>query len=432
MTVNDAMTGAYGTSPFADLSEYAPPTVRVPFGKIYSEIHPTDARAVEVFVAPNHVNLIPNPACRVVDDGWNYSGFNDPFTIPYDWTFVSSTDVDNKNSLDSIINRTTSAVTPDPATVSAYLNGQIVYVSGVDVWLEVDDTATLTVAQASAEGLSISGDTAGFKTYDTSFTQVYLDEESWVGQAIHTVGVGTVHYEDQNHGLIYVGPTDQGMMPTGLVRSTDWWEPAKATAEYTFSVYAKGNENTFVQLSMYGFRPKDPAGEDISPEDTPYVWAHSPAYRMNSIDDEYDRFSVRTTSRLDDISEGTTSFADCWWVKVEVTVSKDIDSIAPEAWLSAFMLDSTESAGPYFDGDMEEEGRDDFFWVSPVESSDPAAEQRPWFSAYYCDRLVRTAWLYGNVYQVVPANRPVHVYFHDRSHPYNPESPAFTDAPTWV
>jgi hypothetical protein len=121
---------------------------------------------------------------------------------------------------------------------------------------------------------------------------------------------------------------------------------------------------------------------------------------------------------MSDISSGTSDFSGCWWVEAEVKVMR-VDDYAPSnpnLILSSFMLDTSE--GPladYFDGDMNEGGlRDDFLWFDDGYGK---------YSVYYYERLERTRWLYHHLYNAVPVNRPVHIYYMNRNHPWPPDGP---------
>ena len=312
-------TGSVGSNPYADVAEHLP-IRRVPrIGRVYGDVHPTDARAVEIFLTPPHYNFIPNPSCRVDDTGW------------------------------------------------------------------VADGPT-----------------------------VRLDVESWSGQGLTLTGEGVLHYEDAG-GLVFVGPTDAGKRPTGAIRTTDWWEPTRAGNEYTFSVFAKGTD-AMIQLSMYGYEPEDLDAGVVTPTAEPKAQVHSGFFQLN--DEEWERFFIKTTSRLEANNPDADTFGGCWWIKVEVEVVRDYGANPndPEVLLSSFMLDASEGTlCDYFDGGMDEEAvRDDFLWLGAPNES---------ISVYYYDRLVRTHWLWRNLYTVVPANRPIHIYFHDRAHPWHPDSP---------
>ena len=200
---------------------------------------------------------------------------------------------------------------------------------------------------------------------------------------------------------VYVGPSDNEKSAPD-----DWYEPSRSGSEYAFSLYAKGSAD--IQLSMYGYLPD----EDGNAKSDHAAEVHSPFYPTES---NWSRHSVMTTARLDDISGGIPEFAGCWWIDVEVETNGPVI-------LSAFMLDPSE--GPlceYFDGSLDDtyHERDDFIWLGDPDDS---------ISAYYPERLQRIHWLWKHIYMVTPVNRPVQMYFHDRSNPWEPDSPAVRSA----
>lgn len=305
----DVSEGPVGTAPYADATEHiqwTPPTVS-PI--TYPQFHPTDARAVEIYLEPSHINLIPNPSFRTNAQGW----------------------------------------TVDPGLV--------------------------------------------------------LRQDSWVGQSVEFNSEG--HIE---HDKIWIGPEN---LVTG--GDTDWIESILNGDEYTVSVWAKGS-SARLRVSLYGYKPKEYGVPVAVPEDTPSAQVHSPRVLVNAND--WERVYVKTTSRLADISGGTTDFRQCWWIVPYVEVSRDSLRASPRVLLSSFLLDTTE--GPlcdYFDGDMSEDGvRDDYIWLKDRDGN-------PRFSAYYPLRVERSRWLYNHMYDVVPVNRPVAIYYHDRANAWNPTGP---------
>jgi hypothetical protein len=220
--------------------------------------------------------------------------------------------------------------------------------------------------------------------------------DAWTGRGLRVVSPATLRQR------IYVGPTDAERSAPD-----DWFEPSRGGSEYAFSLYAKGTAD--IQLSMYGYRPNEDG--NLDPDYVAEV--HSPFYPTMS---EWTRHSVLTTSRLDDISGGIPEFAGCWWIDVEV------ETLMGSAVLSAFMLDSSE--GPlceYFDGSLDDahHERDDFIWLGDPDDA---------VSAYYPERLQRVHWLWKHLYMVAPVNRPIQIYFHDRAHPWQPDSAAVRSA----
>lgn len=295
--------GAVGTGPYGDGTEHVPWTIPPTAPIVYPEFHPTDARAVEIFLEPLHYNLILNPSLRTSAQGWSA-------------------------------------------------------------------TPALT-----------------------------LDDDSWVGRSLRVTTAGQAQYEP-----IYVGPVQVG--------ADDWYEPGMGGTEYTFSLFAKGTD-AYLRLSLFGYPPS--SYEDSIPTMAAehIVEVHSPQVLVNT--DDWERFYVKTTSRMADISGGTTDFAGCWWVVPRVEI---IPYGSPDVLLSSFLVDPTE--GPlcdYFDGDMAEGGvRDDYIWLKDLSG-------KPRFSAYYPQRVERCRWLYTHLYDAVPVNRPVHIYYHDRANAWDPEGP---------
>ena len=201
----------------------------------------------------------------------------------------------------------------------------------------------------------------------------------------------------------------------------DWYSPKRSGAEYTFSVYAKGVD-TRIQLQLDGYRPKD--WDDISQgmEDQPHAQAISPYITVS--DEDWERYYVKTSSRMADISGGTTDFVGCWWIVPRIiTVEEDMfDVDQPHVQLSSFMIDPTE--GPvcdFFDGDMHEPGQDDFIWIYDKPPGTP--NRTALFSAYYYERQSRCHWMHKHLYEAVPVNRPVHIYYYDRNNPWDDNGP---------
>ena len=248
-----------------------------------------------------------------------------------------------------------------------------------------------------------------FRTDATGWTVdpgLILRQDSWVGQSVEFNSPGHIQ-----HDKIWVGPEYLDLSGDRL----NWPEVWKTRLEYTVSLWAKGSQAR-LRVSLYGYRPKVYGVPNPVPEDTPSVQVHSPRVLVTSND--WERVWVKTTSRLSDISGGTSDFSQCWWVVPYVEVSADSLRASPYVLLSSFLLDPTE--GPlcdYFDGDMSEGGaRDDFIWLR-----DRAGDVR--FSAYYPQRVERCRWLYNHMHDVIPVNRPVHVYYHDRANPWDPGGP---------
>jgi hypothetical protein len=222
--------------------------------------------------------------------------------------------------------------------------------------------------------------------------------DSWVGQSLQPNKPGTISR------VVYVGPSEPTL--TGM----DWYEPGRGGSEYTFSCFAKGSYG-LVQMSMYGYEPLDAANGQYGPKAAPKAEVHSPFFLVA---DDWERKFVKTTSRLDDISGRIPQFSGCWWIRVEIEVTQEAGN-QPDVLLSAFMLDPSE--GPlcdYFDGSLDDHHeRDDFLWLGSPDDS---------VSVYYPERLDRVTWLWRNIYLVAPANRPVAIYFHDRAHPWDPDT----------
>ena len=299
MTVSTG-DGPIGTSPYGDIAEHIPytPPPRLPI--VHLPFHPTDARAIEIFLDPNHYNLIPNPSFRIDMDGW--------------------------------VN----------------------------------------------QGLTAN-----------------LDADAWVGQGLMTEGEGRLYYA-KGFPLSVALPGDD-----------EFYESTRSWSEYTFSVFAKG-QDARVQLSLHGYRP-DENDPDL-PEADPSVVVHSPLMSVSS--EDWERLVMKTSSRLADISAGTSEdFFYCKWVRPQVEVIEDGPD--PQVGFSSFMLDPSEGVvADYFDGSMDEGGRDDYFWLGDPEDS---------ISVNYFERLTRVRWLYEYIYNVAPVNRPVAIYFLNRTIPWDPD-----------
>lgn len=303
--------GAIGTTPYGDLAEQVPVQEYQTLPIVYPPFHPTDARAIEIFLEPNHYNFIPNCSLRYNSAGWYSSGT--------------------------------------------------------------------------------------------------LDSDAWVGQSLYIEGADKTY-----HDPVYVGPLSNP-------EATEWYSPKRAGPEYTFSVYAKGQDSR-IQLSLKGYRPKDFADVAKGMEDQPSAEVHSPL--MTVSDEDWERYYVKTTSRLADISGDTSNFSGCWWVVPEITVVEEdlFDSDQPNVRLSSFMLDPSEGVVcDFFDADMAEPGQDDFIWI--YDSPPGTAGRKALFSAYYYERQVRSHWMHKHLYEAVPVNRPVHIYYYDRNNPWDDNGP---------
>lgn len=68
---------------------------------------------------------------------------------------------------------------------------------------------------------------------------ITLDPQSWVGQSVLLDGQGTVRIRDtdsdSNLAYVYVGPSQD-------INQLDWYEPGRASAEWTFSAYFLGGK----------------------------------------------------------------------------------------------------------------------------------------------------------------------------------------------
>ena len=300
MTVNVG-DSPIGTSPYGDIGEHVPytPPPREPI--VYLPFHPTDARAIEIFLDPNHYNLIPNPSFRIDMDGWVNNGLT-----------------------------------------------------------------------------------------------AVLDADAWVGQSVMTQGEGVFYYEKNGVPMSVELPQDE-----------EFYDRTRRWSEYTFSVFAKGVDAR-VQLSLHGYRPDE--NDPTKPEATPSVVVYSPHLTVSS--EDWERLVVKTSTRLADISGGTTEdFFYCHWVRPQVEIIADGPD--PAVGLSSFMLDPYEGpVADYFDGSMDEGGRDDYFWLDDPEDS---------VSVNYFERLTRVRWLYEYIYNVAPVNRPVAIYFLNRHFPWDPD-----------
>lgn len=438
-----ASTGAIGLGPYGDRSEHSGPPEIITIPDTFRPFFATDARSILITLFPQHFNFIPNPAFRVDTTGWEINGVR-PAPTSYSWTFVGGTGAENKALLDSIIAGTTSAVEPDPSTVGAYQNGQIVWISGVDVWLVVDDTATLTVAEASAQGLTISADTSGYRVWDVDDS--LSAEDSWVGQSFVAYGSSSLRYRAGADQFIYVGPK-----PETLSSGTNIYSYAEyGSAQWTFSVYVRGSGR--VRLTMDAYNPADrtdaasgpeyqdlvtvadpfvePAGDpailgpegnvwvliDPAPSEAPFYESldRPPAFASvvgpwEDIEDDglWHRVVLTTRARVEE-NEGQVSFAGAWWIDGQIEVENG-DPIR----VSAAMLDPKEYPEcAYFDGDMAEDPNiDDFIWEGNANNS---------ISHYYFDRQLRTRWLWERLNAVVPAGRPYQIFFGAYDRPYIP------------
>lgn len=217
------------------------------------------------------------------------------------------------------------------------------------------------------------------------------------------------------HTPIYIGPLKESSSSPG------WISTGRGGGEYTFSVYAKGVDSR-IQLTLHGYRPVDFAADVPVMEANPSATVHSPYITVS--DEDWERHYVKTTARMADISGGTSDFNGCWWIVPEVTIVEDdpFDVDVPSVTLSAFMLDASE--GPvcdYFDGDMSEPGRDDFIWI--YDTPPGTSRRKALFSAYYYERQSRSHWMHKHMYEAVPVNRPVHVYYYNRNNPWDDNGP---------
>lgn len=69
----DVGDGPVSTAPYGDVTEHVPWVVPPAAPITYPLFHPTDARAVEIYLEPLHFNLIPNPSFRMNAQGWTIS-----------------------------------------------------------------------------------------------------------------------------------------------------------------------------------------------------------------------------------------------------------------------------------------------------------------------------------------------------------------------
>lgn len=441
--VEGASTGAIGLHPYADRSEHTGPPEIITIPDRYREFLATDARSVLITLFPNHFNYIPNPAFRVDATGWEIDA--KPAPDAYSWTFVSGTSTENAGYLNAIIGGTTATVEPDPSTADPYVNGQLVWISDLDVWLIIDDALTLTVAQAAAAGLGLSADVSGYRVWDP-VTDALVPDDSWVGQSVRCYGAGSMRYREAANQFVYVGPKVSVIDATSSVLGYSEY----GSAEWTFSIYARGSGR--VRLKMDAYFPSDltvansdpeyqnlnstadpftePAGDaallgpdgnvwlliDPLPSAAPFYESLDRPPAFASIESEWEdiedngrwqRVVLPTTARLDE-SLGSVEFAGAWWIDAQV----EFDG-AEDLLLSAAMLDPTEYPEcAYFDGSMTEDPTlDDFIWEGTENDS---------VSQYYFDRQLRTRWLWERLKSVVPAGRPYQIFFGAYDRPFVP------------
>ncbi len=126
--------------------------------------------------------------------------------------------------------------------------------------------------------------------------------------------------------------------------------------------------------------------------------------------EDWRRMILQTGVRTSDLAE---LFFQCTWLDARIEV-RNADGLR----ISSLQLDPTEHPiAPYFDGDMTEEpGQDDFLWSG--EPNDSVSE-------YYRQRSARTQWLWRSLPHVVPAARPVQLYYMHYSRPYIPPDAAY-------
>ena len=130
-----------------------------------------------------------------------------------------------------------------------------------------------------------------------------------------------------------------------------------------------------------------------------------------TITDAYwQRLTISTSAKW---AQGV-SFAGAAWIDARVETDD-----ASGMKISSLMLDPDEEVvAEYFDGAMtESEEVDDYLW-------EDAAAPNNCISWYYYDRRARARWLYENLPRLVPANRPVQIFFNDYKHPYTAGSAA--------
>ena len=444
--VEGASTGAIGLAPYGDLTEHSGPPEIIVIPDTYRKFLATDARSVLITLFPQHYNFIPNPAFRNDATGWEINAV--PAADAYSWTFASGTDAENVTLLDSIINATSSAVDPDPSTVDAFQNDQLVYISGADVWLVIDNGAGvfLTVADAASVGLGITGDVFGYRIWDPA-TDTLFPDDAWVGQSVRLDGDASLRYREGAGKFVYVGPRV-------IANEPEFFDPGRGSAEWTFSIYARGSGR--IKLSMDAYAAEDrqdvtsgPQYQDLTTVPDPFtepagdpailgpegdVWilidplpSEEPFYQSldrppnfarveeewQDVEDDgrWHRFTATTTARVRE-GLGRVSFSGVWWIDVQIEVEN-----ADGLLLSAAMLDPTEYPEcQYFDGDMVEELElDDFIWEGDANNS---------VSKYYFDRMLRTQWLWERMGFVVPAGRPFQIFFGAYDRPYVPPKEA--------
>lgn len=435
--------GAIGLSGYADDAEYSGPPVVISYPPAYQPFLATDARSVLLTLLPQHYNMIPNPAFRVNGAGWVFAGIEPPPTA-FSWRVAHGS---AEAGLNAIINKTANAaVDPDPVSAPAYVNGQ--YVKVVDTlgtnqtkgWLKIENTATLTVAEAAGAGISITNPVPKYDPFNPVLHS--LDgTDSWVGKSVACYGSGHLQYRAGQDRFVYVGPL-KGTQP-------NQWDWRRGGPEWTFSVYVKGKGD--VRLIMDAYQPTDRTDLDSGPEfqnlisvadpatypvgetaiietGTGRVWtaldptpAMSPYYEdigrgpaLASVvgewtspedDGEWHRVAVKTRARVSE-NEGQINFTWAWWIDAKIEIRS-----ANGLKVSATMLDPNEyPLCAYFDGEMTENlSLDDFLWEGPANNS---------VSYYYFDRVIRAKWLYERMGYVVPAGRPYQIFFGSYWRPY--------------
>lgn len=257
-----ASKGAIGLAPYGDQTEHTGPPEVIVIPDTYRPFFATDARSVLITLFPQHYNFIPNPAFRVDTAGWEISA--QPAANAYSWTFA--TDADNTitvGRLNAILAGSSDpAVAPNPgdvyaeaAYVPADLEGQRVWVSDVDVWLVLEETSTLTVADAAAVGLDLSADVSGYRLWDPS-TDAVVPDDAWVGQSLRFNQSGSMRYREDTNKFVYVGPRGDAGTPYEMGRS--------GSGEWTFSTYVKGSGR--VRLRLDGYLPESWETTPSTPE----------------------------------------------------------------------------------------------------------------------------------------------------------------------
>lgn len=140
--------------------------------------------------------------------------------------------------LNDITNGTANAdITPDPGSNPAPVDGQLVYISGEDVWVIVDSAGTLS----PGEGVAINRSISGFRIWRA--TEDSLVTDSWTGRAVRCSGSGTFRYRESADRFVYVGNVPG--------TSVEQYDPRRGGAEYTFSVYAKGRGSVRLRMDAY-------------------------------------------------------------------------------------------------------------------------------------------------------------------------------------